>query len=1015
MARKAKRLLALLLALLLCVSLLPATALAEGEDEETGTIALVEEPDGENGAIATAPEKSDPEALPEEAAAGDIPIDEAHFPDKAFRAYVSENFDADGNGWLSDEERAGVISIDLFYLEASRLTGIEHFTALQSLMCWYSKLTELDLSGNPALKSLDCSHNHQLTELNVRANGALEKLICNNNSLTELDLSGNPALQSLECGSNDLGNLELRGCHALRTLYCREAGLTELNISGCAALESVVCSDNSLTALDLSGNPELKTLDCASNALTALDLTNNPALTFLDCSDNSLTALDLSANPALGTLYCNNNSLSGLNISANTELTQCTCQNNELAALDVLSNTKLVGLLCYNNHLDRLDISNCPTIRDAYLHGTRSEIEEDGGYIRYALRGNLGVDESTLIISESGIPIDEGHFPDDSFRAYVSNLFDDDENGWLSDEEQLAVTSLDVSGLGLTSLTGIEYFPELTELYAGGDFETPGLLTRVDLSANTKLATLDLGFNPLTGLDVTMLPALESLMVGFCGLGELDLSGNPALRELLCDDNALTALDLSHNPALEHLDCCGNTELTRLDICSCPKLVAAYLAGGRHLEWMQELNPELYESIVVYGGSGDEDYDFAVNTYTEIIYPLPDGYYLIGPDWNYGGIYGTAAFAVNPEKPEEYMLRTTLIEGDKIKVVRVEDNAIVAWYPDGLGNEYVVDADRAGLVEIYFKPDYDNAWSEFGGFIWIGKLNPAVIIGKSLSLKGKIAVNFYLDLPENVTSDPDAYVTINDVKYLVSEAEQSEVRANTGYRFTVSVKFAHLQDEQVLRLYNGRGELLLLMDSEGKDLTETGFVYRAQDYIEYVRANSEDEGLLAVVNALSDLGSLAQAQFKYNVDSRADLVGDLASVTADMVKEHELKLTTAENPGIRYYGSSLLLKDDTTVRHYFKLETGEIGDYSFTVDGAELEPAEKGGLYYVDITGIVARDLDKSFHVEVLKGGETVIGLDYSALSYACTTLSRGKTDTLTELAKAVVLYSKAANAYLPE
>ena len=47
MARKAKRLLALLLALLLCVSLLPATALAEGEDEETGTIALVEEPEGE--------------------------------------------------------------------------------------------------------------------------------------------------------------------------------------------------------------------------------------------------------------------------------------------------------------------------------------------------------------------------------------------------------------------------------------------------------------------------------------------------------------------------------------------------------------------------------------------------------------------------------------------------------------------------------------------------------------------------------------------------------------------------------------------------------------------------------------------------------------------------------------------------------------------------------------------------------------------------------------------------------
>ena len=292
---------------------------------------------------------------------------------------------------------------------------------------------------------------------------------------------------------------------------------------------------------------------------------------------------------------------------------------------------------------------------------------------------------------------------------------------------------------------------------------------------------------------------------------------------------------------------------------------------------------------------------------------------------------------------------------------------------------------------------------------------PAVVVGKSLSLKGNIAVNFYLDLPQSVLSDDDAYVTINDVKYPVSEAEQSEVRAAAGYRFTANVKFAHLTDTLVLRVYNGKDEPVQLKDSEGNDLTETGFAYRAQDYIEYIRANSEDEGLLAVVNALSDLGSLAQVQFKYNVDSRVDVVGDLASVTAEMVKDHELKLTTADGAGIRYYGSSLLLKDATTVRHYFKLDGGEIGDYTFTVDGAEVEIAEKGGLYYVDITGIVARDLDKSFHVEVLKGGETVIGLDYSALSYAYTTLSRGKTDTLTELAKAVVLYSQAANAYLPE
>ena len=39
------------------------------------------------------------------ALAEDIPIDAAHFPDDAFRAYVAESIDTDGNGVLSQEER----------------------------------------------------------------------------------------------------------------------------------------------------------------------------------------------------------------------------------------------------------------------------------------------------------------------------------------------------------------------------------------------------------------------------------------------------------------------------------------------------------------------------------------------------------------------------------------------------------------------------------------------------------------------------------------------------------------------------------------------------------------------------------------------------------------------------------------------------------------------------------------------------------------------------------------------
>jgi ribosomal protein L27 len=96
-----------------------------------------------------------------------------------------------------------------------------------------------------------------------------------------------------------------------------------------------------------------------------------------------------------------------------------------------------------------------------------------------------------------------------------------------------------------------------------------------------------------------------------------------------------------------------------------------------------------------------------------------EGYYLIGPDWTLTGIVPTDKFEVNPDNANEYILKTTLAVGDKIKVVKLTDGAITEWYPDGVGNEYTVDQAHAGTVNIYFKTTYDSAWSEFGGFFYI--------------------------------------------------------------------------------------------------------------------------------------------------------------------------------------------------------------------------------------------------------------------------------------------------------
>lgn len=107
--------------------------------------------------------------------------------------------------------------------------------------------------------------------------------------------------------------------------------------------------------------------------------------------------------------------------------------------------------------------------------------------------------------------------------------------------------------------------------------------------------------------------------------------------------------------------------------------------------------------------------------------PLEDGFYLIGQKgWDISALDASLKFELN--SGEEYKLTATLAVGDKIKVVKVSSNAISAWYPDGLDNEYTVDAAHAGVdKDIYFQETYKADWAEFGGFFWTGE-NVAPIV-----------------------------------------------------------------------------------------------------------------------------------------------------------------------------------------------------------------------------------------------------------------------------------------------
>gem|GEM_PF-1906251 len=173
---------------------------------------------------------------------------------------------------------------------------------------------------------------------------------------------------------------------------------------------------------------------------------------------------------------------------------------------------------------------------------------------------------------------------DKSFKNYCLRKFDRNRDGKLSPAEADAVTEINVRSMGmpaqfkgieirgipLHSLKGIEYFPNLQKLDCYFN-----QLTELDVSRNKALTTLFCNSNRLTHLDLGKNRALTTLRCNSNRLTALDVSGNTALTGLYCSDNNLTHLDVGENTALTSLHCDGN-RLTDLDVSANTALMQLY-------------------------------------------------------------------------------------------------------------------------------------------------------------------------------------------------------------------------------------------------------------------------------------------------------------------------------------------------------------------------------------------------------------------------------------------------------
>lgn len=158
-----------------------------------------------------------------------VPIDEEHFPDENFRAYIKEAKDTWPTDGKLDQQEAALytdisgnksyyIAIDAPERGISSLKGLEYFPKLELLNVGENNLTELDLTPCPQLKTVYC-HRNQLTSLNMANNKSLETLWCYNNQLTSLNLTNCNYLRSLICENNNFTGLDFSHCSSLRGVY----------------------------------------------------------------------------------------------------------------------------------------------------------------------------------------------------------------------------------------------------------------------------------------------------------------------------------------------------------------------------------------------------------------------------------------------------------------------------------------------------------------------------------------------------------------------------------------------------------------------------------------------------------------------------------------------------------------------------------------------------------------------------------------------------------------------------
>ena len=170
------------------------------------------------------------------------------------------------------------------------------------------ELRTLWTQGSGSLKTINTANTPNLKELNASSDGNLTGIT---------GLQDNVELTTFTAPYTKLTKLNFSNAPKLRSVNLVSSSVTEIKgLSAAGAnLQELQLSQSHVGSLDISNNPNLTKLDLYYvTEMSALDVTHNPNLTYLRTTFLPLTTLDLSNNTKLVELSIAHNKLSSLDI-----------------------------------------------------------------------------------------------------------------------------------------------------------------------------------------------------------------------------------------------------------------------------------------------------------------------------------------------------------------------------------------------------------------------------------------------------------------------------------------------------------------------------------------------------------------------------------------------------------------------------------------------------------------------------------------------------------------------------